>query len=724
MMVRRKRESSPLVIWIVFGLMFMAMGLLVFELWKLQVQNNSGFEEVFRNQSVRRVRLPAVRGKIYDTNGECLADSVPNYCIAIYTEELRAPRSAVANTLELMHEIWARVGTRPDISYHDIQRHMSMTPQEPLVAWKALDDKSMVRWRRAFEDWTAPPKGSLTNKRKKIPGLDLGRPVEGKSIVIRTGELRKRSTTTAANTLELVYEISERIGIPRAVRFQDIKNHIFARRPLPLLAWQNLDDTTMAKWADSCSHLAGTDIYYRPARSYPGGQASAHLIGYTLEADAIREEEGGERVHFDMRGIRGRSGLEGTYNDLLEGDPGYRLVQIDVAGFLHHDLQKQPPKPGGDLQLTIDANIQRFANEALAEKQDGEDRDAPVRGAVVILDPNNGDVLAMASSPPFDPNIYMQSKSYRQSLLKDQTARTFNRAVFGQYPPGSTFKPVASLGVLRDRPDYAEIIHDCRNPYEVANRRMKCWIHSYHGEHGKVNLREALMHSCNVYMFEMAQAVGYEPIRAMASEFGLGQYAGLFPDLDAIPAQKDLKYGNLPPTALNTIDLCNMSIGQGMLTASPLQMAMVAATIANGGRLYRPRLVKKWRTDPDGEYRLNPTWAIRHLDVPMDALELVRGGMRDVVMHEDGTANKARVDGIPIAGKTGSAQYRKKVGDKVVDSVHTWMISYAPFDFPRYAVAMLVEDGISGGNTIGPRLSQLYTKLFQYDGTLSVKEES
>ncbi len=717
MKVRRKRESSRLVIWVVFGLMVMGMGLLVSKLWELQVQHNSGFEEVFRNQSVRRVRLPAVRGKIYDTNGECLADSIPNYCIAIFTEELRAPRSAVANTLELVHEIWARVGKRPDITYRDIQRHISMTPNEPLVAWKELDSQNMARWRAKFEDWTAPPKGSLSNRRQKIPGLDLGRPTEGKSIVIKTADLKERGTSTAANTLELVYEISERIGIPKTVRFQDIKDHIYARRPLPLLAWKNLDEETMAKWADTCSSLAGTDIYYQPARTYPFGATNAHLVGFTLEADAIREEEGGERVHFDMRGIQGRKGLESTYNELLEGEPGHQLVQIDVSGFHHRNLQSQPAKAGGDLLLTIDSNIQRFAMEALAMKQDGEDPDLPVRGAVVVLEPDTGDVLAMVSSPSFDPNIYMQSKAYRQALLKDKSARTYHRAVFGQYPPGSTFKPVAALGVLRDHPDYTDTIHNCVSPYYVGRRRMRCWVHP--GAHGEYNIRQALMQSCNVFMFEMAREIGYESIRAMANEFGLGQYAGLFPNLDEEPEQRDLKYGNLPQTSYNETDTCNMSIGQGAITASPLQMAMVASTIANGGRLYRPRLVEKFRSNPNEDYKENPTWEIRRVNVPVEALETVRGGMYDVIMHSEGTAKKARVPGIAMAGKTGSAQYKKKVDGEVVSSVHTWMISYAPFDFPRYAVAMIVEDGVSGGNTVGPRLSQLYTKIFEYDGTLT-----
>ncbi len=715
MKVRRQKPARRAVIHMVMGLVMASMSLLAAELWELQVKRQDGFETVARNQSVRRVRLPAVRGKIHDAYGICLADSVPNYCLAIYTSELRAPRSAVANVLELLHEVWARVGVPPDITYTDVVRHINMTPNKPLTAYRELDDDRLVRWRQRFEEWTAPPPGSF--RHRGIVGLDMGRPVEGRSIVLHTGELLRRRTSPAANTLELVYKISERIGLPRAISFQDIKNHIHARRPLPLLAWRNLDDTTLAKWANTSSTLAGTDIYCMPARTYPAGETLAHLLGYTLTAGAEADAAGDEHIHFDLRSLRGRKGIEHIYDELLAGEPGYQLVQIDAAGFHHRNLQVTAPKPGGDLQLTIDVHMQRFSTEALAMKQKAEAPGA-VRGAVVVLDPNNGDVMALVSSPTFDPNTYMQSKHYRQMLQQDETARMFQRAIYGQYPPGSTFKPIAALGALRADPGYAGTMHTCRKPYRAANRRMRCWIHSQGGTHGTINLIDALKHSCNVYMFDMAQAVGYEPIYAMARAFGLGQYAGIFPKLGKPPLPRDVAYGNLPQKASNPIDLCNLAIGQGELLASPLQMAMAVAAIANGGTLYRPRLVKRFRYHPNDPYATNSTWVIRRMDLQIAALETVRQGLRNAVMHPAGSARQAQVDGIEIAGKSGSAQYRRKIGDKVVDGVHAWMISYAPYDFPRYAVAMVVENGVSGGQTVGPRLAALYQKLFEYDGVL------
>ncbi len=717
MKVRQTHTSSQLTIWIVLVAMLAGFTLLGRELWQLQVKEQDGFEALFRNQSLRRVRLPAVRGKIFDRHDRCLADSTPNYSIAIYTHELRAPRSAVANVLEQLHEIWSRVGRPPNLTYPQIKQHMQQNPDKPLTLYHDLTDAEIKRWRTAFEEWTSPAPGSF--RRQKIAGLNLGRPLEGRTIVLQTKALQNRRTSTAANTLELIYQISERLNKPRVIRFQQIKDHIFARRPLPLIAWDNLSEQELARWADRCSMLPGNDIVCIPARTYPFSEQTAHLLGYTMQADADNSPAEAGRVHYDLRGLKGRKGLENIYDDLLTGSYGYQLLQIDAAGFHHNTLQTTPPVAGGDLKLTLDAEIQRIATEALTTPLPNE-KSQPIRGAVVVLDATNGDVLALVSAPTFDPNRYMNSTRYRQQLLTDSTARTFHRAIYGQYPPGSTFKPITALSALKQNSNAATETHHCHRTYRNSSGRpMRCWIHSQGGAHGPTTLQTALMQSCNIHMYEIAQAIGYEPIYQTARAFGLGQYAGLFPALDVPPTQPDVRYGNLPTTADNPTDLCNLSIGQGKLLTSPLQMAMVTAAIANGGTLYRPRLIKEFRSQTDQPFRPNPTWPIRRIDLDINHLEQVRQGMRDVVMHRNGTAQSAQVGSIPIAGKTGSAQYREKVGDTVEDRVHAWMISYAPYDFPRYAIAMIVENGISGGQTIGPRLAKLYRELFQYDGTLT-----
>ena len=247
---------------------------------------------------------------------------------------------------------------------------------------------------------------------------------------------------------------------------------------------------------------------------------------------------------------------------------------------------------------------------------------------------------------------------------------------------------------------------------------MKCWTFSQGFTLGEINLHDALMHSCNIYMYEMAQDIGYEPIVNMAKSFGLGQYAGLFPELNDPNKLKDAKYGNLPEKSKNILDLCNMSIGQGELLTSPLQMAMVTAAIANNGTLYRPRLIKAFRENNKKEYKNFPVRIFNNIKANKESISLVQRAMHDVIMNENGSGYNAKIKGVKIAGKTGSAQYRQKTSDKITDHVYAWMISYAPFESPKYAIVMVVEDGVSGGKTIAPRLAYLYKKLFAYDGTL------
>ena len=719
MKVRHHKPSGKIIIICTSITVLLGFLILLLEISELQVQKQDGYEKMFKNESVRRVRIPAVRGKIFDTQNRCLADSVPNYCIAIYTHELRSPRSAIANSLELIHEIWSRTGINPDIDYIDLKRHLSLTPHKPFRLYHNLNDDQIIHWRQQFEKWTAPLKNSF--RRQRILGLKLSHPVENRSIFIQTSELLSKRTSTAANTLELIYEISSRTNLKRTITLQEIKNHIYARRPLPLIAWDNLEMDSILQWADSCSSLRGTDIICYPDRNYTDGEEIAHLLGYTLKIQNDKNLSEIGKIHFDVTGLSGEKGLEHIYNDILTGTPGYQILQVDAAGFHNRELQMTKPIAGGDLKLTIDSEIQKICNKALNFRQSGE-KNKIIKGAVVILNPNNGDVLALASSPTFDPNKYMESSKYRQELMIDPNSSTFQRAVFGQYPPGSTFKTITSLAALKEDKDFYDCQYNCLIGYKVSDRTMRCWIHSQGASHGLLNLKDALMRSCNIYMYETAQKIGYKPIFSMAREFGIGQYAGLFPELNKDYVHKKLKYGNLPESSNNAIDLCNLSIGQGKLLTSPLQMAMVAAAIANDGKLYRPRLIKEFRNQPNEKYIENPTHLIRNIDVDLKSLELVKSAMKEVVMNQNGTASKANIKKIDIAGKTGSAQYKKKISDKISNHVYAWMISFAPYENPKYAIAMIIEDGVSGGQTIAPRLSMLYKDLFTYDGSLKGKK--
>jgi penicillin-binding protein 2 len=371
---------------------------------------------------------------------------------------------------------------------------------------------------------------------------------------------------------------------------------------------------------------------------------------------------------------------------------------VDVAGFRHEDLADQSPRPGHDVVITLDMRIQRLADE-LAR---------PAPAAIVVIDPRNGDVLAMASSPTFNPNDFVPSipAGRWQALLADPGKPLVNKAILGEYPPGSTFKPVVAIAALENKLASAQTSYECPGYLDLGRTRFRCWTQ---GRHGLLNMRQAIEHSCNVYFFRLGMQIGEKYIEHMASAIGLGRPTGISLDPEAaglVPNEAWMRrqFGH----GWRMGDTCNLSIGQGALLVTPLQMAMLASVLANGGHVYRPRLVSAVRA-ADGRLveRFAPemvnelNWSPAHADV-------VRGGMRDVIMSPHGTGKLAAIPTVAFAGKTGTAEFgRKGEGRK-----HAWMIAFAPYEQPRYAVAVMVEEGVSGGVTAAPIMKRLLTGLF------------
>ncbi|MBM4152752.1 MAG: hypothetical protein FJ220_04420, partial [Kiritimatiellaceae bacterium] len=370
------------------------------------------------------------------------------------------------------------------------------------------------------------------------------------------------------------------------------------------------------------------------------------------------------------------------------GTAGGTLVQIDVAGYRHGELARKAPTSGGDLRLTLDMDIQRLAGQALGR----------YRGAVVVLDPNNGDVLAMLSRPGYDANRmvpFIPSELWA-SLSENPEKPFLNRAVAGIYPPGSIFKPLVGLAAAGVNPESLRTIYDSPATFQIGGRTVRTT------GYGEVDLREALKFSANVYFFKTALNCGPEVILQQASAVGLGKKTGVEVDYEVDGLVPEL-------SGWSDGDTCNLAIGQGALSVTPIQMAMMTATIANGGYLYRPRLVQAYRASEDSAFMLNEGNRIGKMNWSQSALQVVRGGMRDVIMDLDGTGHRAAVEGLEFAGKTGTAEY----GVKGEGSKHTWMIAFAPFERPQYAVAILIENGDSGGLTVGPCMKRLMEGLFE-----------
>lgn len=565
-------------------------------LWEMQVGDGLKHKDTIEKQSVRRVALPGMRGLILDRSGKVLADNAPDYCIAVYIEELR----------------------------------------------------------------------------------------------------RFGSGTTLEKAVKLIDLISKIIEKPPEIGQKEIAIHLSKRKPLPLLAWTSVNDADIAKLAEFDEPLPGVDIYVRPNRRYPQGSLAAHLLGYVGRSDP--EEKNGLRYHYYLPDMVGRRGLEKRFDSLLKGVNGGELMRVDVSGYKFERISASNPMAGGDLKAAIDSGIQRIAENALSNAV----------GAVVILDPRNGDVLALASSPGYDPNMFspVLPASLWNELIADEDKPLVFRAVSGAYPPGSVFKPIVALGSAAAGQLDADTTVRCAGSINLGKARFNC----YHGiAHGEIGLEKAIEVSCNVFFYQIALRAGYESVLDMAADFGLGRQTGIeleFESAGLLPSSewKQRNRGDIWRDG----DTCNLAIGQGFLLVTPLQMAVVAATIANGGLVYEPRLALAVRDKSKTDFEVIPPSVRRQIHFRANSLDMVRAGMRRAVQSPHGTGRRASVPGVEMAGKTGTAQYGRNR-----EKSYAWMILFAPFEEPRYAVAMIIEDGVSGGSTAAPRVGQIMSELFR-----------
>ncbi len=499
-------------------------------------------------------------------------------------------------------------------------------------------------------------------------------------------ELRRRGKWQA--TIDAVDadidRLAQVLGLPREISKERVALHVRTSLPMPLLAWRDVSEEVVARWAEEVGSFPGVDIYVQPERYYPCHSTAAHLLGY-VGRDRPQSLPG-QKIHFYLPEMIGKAGIEKQYNEMLTGVSGGRLIRVDARGYKHAVWEGTPAVEGDDLHLTIDYKIQSALEKALAGR----------RGAGVVVDPRNGEILAMASMPGYDLNDFVPAPSEItwNRLNSDKELPLYNRAIQGRYAPGSTFKPVTAIAALTaGKIDPDELIA-CDGVFRLGTMRLSCWNTYGHGELG---LRKAIEHSCNVFFCELGHRTGYEAIRAVAADMGLGERTGVdlpFESGGLLPSDEWKQRNMREPWRAG--DTCQIAIGQSMLLTTPLQMAMLTAVLANKGRLYRPHLIA----------RNGPGECVRQMNWPDPVLDLVRGGMQDVVLT--GTGRRAGLRGTAVAAKTGSAEYdsggqRKK---------NTWVIAFAPFDNPTVAMAILVEDGLSGGYTVAPLIHDVLVQIF------------
>ncbi|MEZ5385448.1 MAG: penicillin-binding protein 2 [Prosthecobacter sp.] len=469
--------------------------------------------------------------------------------------------------------------------------------------------------------------------------------------------------------------------------------------------WVYRDNLTFAEFSRIAEHnlgLPGVTVAERASRVYPLKSVACHILGYVrLPDDKRASDEDRKEWDYYVPDDFGGAGVEKSFDKYLRGKPGVRVMQRDQRGRPVGEVfeEYKEPRKGNDVYLTLDVRMQLIADRALRDGKVG-------RGAVVVIDPASGEILAMVSVPSFDPNKFVPSiqQADWDELLKNKTIPLLNRAVQG-HAPGSTFKiPISFAGCLKGIQMQR---FNCAGSVTYGNTSMQCWIQRQNGgSHGSLSISDAIMKSCNCFFYQYGNAAGISNITKVGKILGVGERTGveLEDESPGILPNPEWLRANRPAERWSDGYTANTSIGQGMVLASPLQMASVAATVANGGKAWSPHLLK--RVMDRNEVVLDNPPSLRgdlSQSVKPEEIEVIRKGMWKVVNDPGGTGKGARITGIEVAGKTGTAQnWRINEKGSRVDDNHTWFISFAPYQSPKLAVCVLVQNGKSGGGCAAP----------------------
>ncbi len=517
----------------------------------------------------------------------------------------------------------------------------------------------------------------------------------------------KREKDIVAIVNEWTIKPLQELGLAKNYNAGALRTHFITHGGLvPFTYRADLTYEDFARLAERNLEFPGVTLGIRPQRQYAYGTLASHILGY------LKQWEKGDISSADKRAFnhyigeeKGIAGVEATMDEYLRGPEGRKTVLKDEKGRTIGMLDYTKPGTGARVELSIDARIQFLLENTLRRAG---------RAAGVVMDVNTGEVLAMASVPDYDPNAFIPSIS-REKFIEyksnPQLSPFTNRAI-ASFEPGSTMKvPTAIAGAVQG---IAGRTFSCDGYVPFGNHKIGCWIYNKSGgRHGSLRLPEAIQRSCNPYFNKMANAIGWKAMVDGCSLVGFGKKTGVeLPNEDPGILPGSRSWRTARPGAVMTPALtAMMSIGQGDMLATPLQMAAMSAAVANGGKYYQPRIVKKV-TAETGEV-LVPDLPKLEVDllrhgVKESDLTLIREGMRKAVNEAGGTAGKVRMDDIIVSAKTGTAQ----TTDNGKKSNNSWMIAFAPFDTPKYAIAIIVQAGGSGGGVCGPLVNTVYTGLF------------
>ena len=471
----------------------------------------------------------------------------------------------------------------------------------------------------------------------------------------------------------------------------------------PVQVADGLDYERFAAVSVRLPDLPGVSPRQGYSRYYPSGAAVGHLIGYVGTVSAEEYQKNKNPLLITPGFKVGKDGLEKTLEASLQGEPGAKRTEVTARGKIVRELTTRPDTPGKPVQLTVDIDLHNYAARRLGLES----------GSVIIFDCLTGDILTMASMPCYDPNSFSDGigRVEWKMLNSDDHIPMLNKALQGLYPPGSTVKPMVALALLKHGVDPEETVF-CGGGYRLGNRVFKCL-----GRHGPMNLPNAIMKSCNTYFYSMGRRIGYDNIAPVAKLLGLGQEFPL-----PFPSQR---YGTVPDSAWKKrkydqewtdSDTLNATIGQGYLSVSPFQLAIMSARIASGLNI-QPQILLKKRPPPSV------------LPFPAEHLAVVRDGM-DRVVNSAGTGarSKLQIPGIAMAGKTGTAQVRRIEGSQRGQSGawkyrdHGLFVCFAPVDNPRYGASVVIEHGLGGARAAAPIAKDVLTFIYDREQAMASLE--
>ncbi len=641
------------------------MLLLMVSLWRLQVSSGDDYRIRQRNQSVRAVRLPATRGRILDRNQQSLAVNRLRFDVHMYIDELR-----------------------------------------PLFYTHYMRLKNERKLRRAEQ-------------------------------LLLEKEARYQVVSN------LTMQVSLRLGQPLVLGKEKFHTHYYKRRYTPMAVMQDISPGQVARFVEQIHGVPGVDLSVNPVRTYPNGDMAFHTLGYLRRDD---DPDTGNDIRFRFRyrlpDYIGVDGLEGVYDELLRGEAGAKTIRVNNISYRTSEEVEEWPESGYDMGLSLDRDIQLAAEAAL------QANGAETRGAVVVMDPRTGDLLALVSLPGFDSNKFISGFSREEiaRLNDERLNRWLNRATGSggvAYPPGSIFKLISAVAYLEA--GLIDPVEKIYNPGFFRNQRLyPNYSLDDTAPPGDYNFVRAFKRSSNTYFIHFALTPdgradqwrqGKRILLDWGNRFRLGQKThanqpgsvgspiresgGYFPARDN-ELKKRNQFGEAIPWMAG--DVANLCIGQGEITVTPLQMAVMTSAVANGGKLLQPRLVlrvKSRQAFGQAEDEVIPVRVLDDLQLKPETVALMHKAMLADVADGDGSGRAARVSGMTIGGKTGTAEkkvptgkYDSQSGVRLFRTDHiTWFVSFAPVESPRYTVVVMVESGESGGTTCAPIAGRIYRAI-------------